>query len=125
MVTVARPIIKTIFIDMVQETTTRQERFIALRIPTAKDIYTGKDNSAFITNVMWHVRSFKKVFKEINAQYLEPLEEMTKFPSWAETFYLKDGHLSAAGNKYLTEYLYRHILENPNNAELSQFKKAA
>jgi hypothetical protein len=48
-------------------------------------------------------------------QYLEPLEEMKKIPGWTDKFYLKnDGHMSAAGNKYLADYIYSSVFGSDN-----------
>jgi hypothetical protein len=104
---VARPIVKELFLKMVQETEHRREKFVVVRIPYKEQ----KGN--FIRKIEWHLRSFKDVFKYTNVQYLELLEEMTKTPTWVKDFYIEDGHMSPAGNKYLAAYIYKHVFQNP------------
>jgi hypothetical protein len=83
-------------------------KFVVIRIPT-------KENANSITTWMRSLYSFEGTFNGHNVQYLEPLEEMKKIPGWTDKFYLKnDGHMSAAGNKYLADYIYGSVFGSDN-----------
>ena len=107
---VAKPLVETIFSKMVRDTQLRNEKFIALRIPTPRYL-GGKEENAFVRKIMWRLRSFQTISQTLHLQYLEPLEAMTNSPDWVQNLYLKDRHLSEAGNRRLVEYLYKEIVD--------------
>ena len=74
---------------------------------------------------MWRLRSFKTISQTLHFQYLEPLEAMTNSPDWVQNLYLKDGHLSEAGNEQLAEYLYKEIVDHQGDVrEDRRFRRA-
>jgi hypothetical protein len=111
---VAKPLVETIFSKMVRDTQLRNEKFIALRIPTPRYL-GGKEENAFVRKVMWRLRSFQTIAQTLHLQYLEPLEAMTNSPDWVQNLYLKDRHLSEAGNRRLVEYLYKEIVDHQDD----------
>jgi hypothetical protein len=116
---VARSLVETILSKMMRDTQLRNERFIALRIPTPKTLDGG------MRRVMWRLRSFKTISQTLHFQYLEPLEAMTNSPDWVQHLYLKDGHLSEAGNEQLAEYLYKEIVDHQGDVrEDRRFRRA-
>jgi hypothetical protein len=97
-ITVAKPIAKQIFLNFVRETQNRQEQLAVLRIPTGYPNTTLKPRP-------W----IEATFKETRALYLDPSEEITGIRNWFAAFYLDDGHMSAAGNEFIANYVYRHV----------------
>ena len=120
---VARPLVETILSKMVGDMQRRNERIIALRIPTPRNLYGGKEQNFLVRvvrNVMWRLRSFKAISQTLHLQYLEPLEAMTSSPDWVQNLYLNDGHFSEAGSKQMAEYLYKEILEHQGDVRLRE-----
>lgn len=103
----ARPIVKKIFLTIAEETKQRKGRFVVIRIPT-------QDYNNSITNFNGIFYNFESIFKGTDVVYLDPSNEITQIPNWSVDFYLDDGHMSVAGNKYLADYIFRNVFENSN-----------
>jgi hypothetical protein len=102
----AKFIAKHLLLKIAKEAQRENRKLVVLRIPT-------KEDANPITRWMRSIYSFEGTFKGYNVQYLEPLEQMTKTSYWVEKFYLKnDGHMSATGNAYLADYIYKSVFEN-------------
>jgi hypothetical protein len=100
----ARAIVEHIFLRMLKETQRRNEQFVVVRIPA--------------TNRLNHIdfvpmpTNYAEVFVKTEVMYLDPSEEIRKVPNWSNRFYLPDGHMSAAGDQFLADYIHKQMFEN-------------
>jgi hypothetical protein len=99
----AIPIVNQIFLSMTKETQERNEKFVVVRIPTQD--YASK------ANINQRFKNFEVTFKDKGALYLEPFREIKQTSNWLTEYYHEDGHMSAAGNEFLADYIYRHVFE--------------
>ena len=107
----AGPIVRHLLQDLVRDTQERNARLAILRVPT-------KDPSSGRFSVQYHLSKLEDNLRGTGALYLDPAEEMSRFPDWSSKFYLNDigGHLSIEGNQYLARYVQNHILYDQQNA---------
>jgi hypothetical protein len=89
---------------MVRETQRRNEEFVIVRIPTA--------NRLDFVDFVQIPTNYADLFKDTHVIYLDPSEEIREFPNWAAQFYLPDGHMSVAGDQFLSNYIYGRVFEN-------------
>jgi len=101
----ARPVVYTMFKKIEQEAQRRNEAFVVLRIPC-------KEQAGLVGRSVWYLKGWQSVVHELGTEYLDPLEDMRQIPNWNREFYIEDGHLSPAGNRYLARYLYQNVFEN-------------
>jgi hypothetical protein len=100
----ARAIVEHIFLRMIKETQQRNEEFVLVRIPITKSLN-------YIDSVQIPM-NYAALFMDTDVIYLDPSEEMRELQNWATHLYLPGGHMSVAGDQFLTNYIYRRVFEN-------------
>lgn len=110
----AGPVVRRLLQDMAHDTEQRKARLAVLRIPT-RDAPNGTFTLQFT------ISRFKEALRHSGAQYLDPLEDMSRFPEWTRKFYLNDPgrHLSVEGNQYVARYIQEHVFNTATTAQAS------
>lgn len=106
----AGPVVSHMLHNMARDTEQRKARLAVLRIPT-------RDSLNGTITLQLNISQFRQALKDTGALYLDPAEEMSRFPEWSDKFYLNDPgrHLSIEGNQYVARYIQDHVL-NINGA---------
>lgn len=100
----ARAIVEHIFLRMIKETQRRNEELVIVRIPTT--------NRLDYIDFVLIPTNYADLFIDKDVMYLDPTDEIRRYPNWLDHFYLPDGHMSLAGDQFLANYIYRRVFEN-------------
>jgi hypothetical protein len=97
----AGDIVETILRDIAIDASRRGQEFVVMRIPTSK----AWDSAS----VFWFRRNYERVVTAHGGRYLDATDEMTRLPDWVERFCVPDGHMSPEGDRFLADFIYRHV----------------
>ena len=91
--------------EMAQATTRSGGKLVVVRIPT-------RDHEEFLARARRRLYDFEDALKGSGMQYLDPVREIADLRKWLASFTHADGHLNAAGDRFLSDYIHRHVFQN-------------